>query len=260
VTGAPSAWLRRLPGAQPGWRRIVCFPHAGGGASFFRSWHARVPPSVELLAVQYPGREDRVGEPAIDDMGTLADAIAGALVGVLDGPLVLFGHSMGAAVAHEVAGRISGRAGRRLRGLVVSARPGPRHAVPGTRHLEPDDALWGELRRLNGTHEALVGHHELRRLLLPCLRRDYRLIETYRHRPGPLLDCPVVACLGDADPELTPEQAACWREATRGPFDVRVFAGGDHFYLRRHRDELLALAVGMLGVPAWEAAPFPSTP
>jgi pyochelin biosynthesis protein PchC len=252
-------WLRRPPGRQQGWRRVVCFPHAGGGASFFRSWADGLPASVDLLAVQYPGREDRAREPAIARMDELADAVAGAVGELLGQPLVLFGHSMGASVAHEVARRIGARAGSRLRGLVVSGQPGPRHLVPGTLHLEPDEAIWADVVRLNGTATPLTGHEELRRLLLPTLRSDYRLIETYRPRPGQRLGCPVVACLGGADPDVTREQAASWSETTSGPFELRVFPG-DHFYLKRCRDELIAAVLQTLGVPAWEATPWPSTP
>jgi pyochelin biosynthesis protein PchC len=253
------AWLRRPQGCRPGWRRIVCFPHAGGGASFFRSWAAGLPPGVDVLAVQYPGREDRACEPAMGAMDELAGAVAEAVESLLGEPMVLFGHSMGAAVAYEVARRIGARAGSRLRGVVVSGQPGPRLMARGTLHLEPDDALWADVVRLNGTAGALAGHEELRRLLLPTLRRDYRLIETYAPDPGEALACPVVACVGDADPDVTREQAASWAEVTRGAFDLRVFPG-DHFYLRRRREELLALVLRTLGVPAWEAAPWPSTP
>jgi pyochelin biosynthetic protein PchC len=237
----------------------VCFPHAGGGASFFRSWADGLAPGVDVLAVQYPGREDRAGEPAIACMDELADAAASAVGGLLGEPLVLFGHSMGAAVAYEVARRIGERAGARLRGLVVSGQPGTGHLVPGTLHLEPDETLWADVVRLNGTAGALAGHEELRRLVLPTLRSDYRLIETYRPRPGPALACPVVACAGDADPDVTREQAGGWREATSGRFELRLFPG-DHFYLKRCRDQLLAVVLELLGVPAWEATAWPSTP
>lgn len=257
VSGA--AWLRRPAGTRRGWRRVVCFPHAGGGASFFRTWADAVPASVDLLAVQYPGREERAGEQAIDRMDVLADAVADAMADLLSEPLVLFGHSMGAAVAYEVAVRIAARCGPRLKGLVVSGQLGPRDMVPGTLHLEPDDALWADVVRLNGTSGALTGHDELRRLLLPMLRRDYRLIETYRPVLRRELACPVVACVGDADPDVPREQAESWAETTAGRFDLRLFPG-DHFYLKSRREEVLAVVLRTLGVPAWESSPWPSTP
>jgi len=246
------AWLRRRPGRPPGGRRIVCFPHAGGGASFFRPWHDCLPPDagVELLAVQYPGREERSKHPPIDDMDRLADGIAGALAGCLDEPLVLFGHSMGAAVAYEVALRIGARTRHRLRGLILSAQPGPRHFVPGSFHQQTDEALWNDtLSFFNGVAGALQGSQALRRLMVPILRNDYRLIETYRPRPGATVDCPVVVCLGDSDPHLTIEAARGWQDVAGGTFDLRVFPGGDHFYLKAHRQELVAIAAELVSGP-----------
>jgi pyochelin biosynthesis protein PchC len=227
----------------------VCFPHVGGGASFFRSWHDGVPPGVELLAVQYPGREDRTRDAPIEDMDRMADAIAGVLAGSLDEPLVLFGHSMGAAVAYEVALRLGPRTGHALRGIVLSAQPSPRHFVPNGLHLLDDDALWADTQRFNGFGGPHRSNPTLRRLMVPVLRSDYRLIETYRPRLDAAVDCPVVACMGDADPHVTLESIRGWGEMTRHGFDVRVFPGGDHFYLRldAHRDELLAIALRALG-------------
>jgi pyochelin biosynthesis protein PchC len=243
-------WLRRPPGRPPGSRRVVCFPHVGGGASFFRSWHDGLPPGVELLAVQYPGREDRTREPFIDDMDRMADAVTDALAGCLGEPLVLFGHSMGAAIAYEVALRIGARSGHRLRGVVLSAQPSPRHFVPASLHLLSDDELWTDTMRFNGIAGGTErGSQTLRRLLMPVLRNDYRLIETYRPRLGATVDCPVVACLGDADPAVTLESVQGWHEITRHGFDLRVFPGGDHFYLKAHREELVAIALRALGDP-----------
>ena len=225
----------------------MCFPHVGGGASFFRSWHELVPPGVELLAVQYPGREERTREPFIDDMARMVDAVVDALAGCLGEPLVLFGHSMGAAVAYEVALRIGARAGHGLRGLVLSAQPSPRHFVPAGIHLLSDEELWMDTMRFNGIAETVQGHRTLRRLLLPVLRADYRLIETYVPRRGATVDCPVVGCLGDADPAVTVEAVEAWREVTDQGFDLHVFPGGDHFYLKAYREELVAITVRALG-------------
>jgi pyochelin biosynthetic protein PchC len=225
----------------------VCFPHVGGGASFFRSWHDGLPAGVELLAVQYPGREDRTRDPFIDDMGRMADAVTDALAGCLDGPLVLFGHSMGAAVAYEVALRIGARPGHQLRAVVVSAQPSPLHFVPVSFQRLSDEELWTDAMRFNGIAATVQGSRTLRRILIPILRNDYRLIETYEPRPGATVDCPVVACVGDADPAVTLEAIQSWREVTSRGFDLRVFPGGDHFYLKAHREELLAIVLRALG-------------
>lgn len=220
----------------------------GGGASFFRSWHESLPPDVELLAVQYPGREDRAKEPPIVEMGRMADAVVEALGACADEPLVLFGHSMGAAVAYEVALRVGARPGHGLRAVVLSAQPSPRHFVPAAIHELPDDALWMDTMRFNGVAAGFRDNATLRRLLLPVLRSDYTLIETYQPRPGATVDCPVTVCLGDADPHLTVDAALGWEEVTAQGFALRIFPGGDHFYLREepHRTELLKIAVAAL--------------
>lgn len=197
--------------------------------------------------MQYPGREERTREPFIDDMARMADAVVDALAGCAEEPLVLFGHSMGAAVAYEVALRIGARAGHGLRGVVLSAQPSPRHFVPANIHLLPDDELWTDTMRFNGIAETVQANRTLRRLLMPVLRADYRLIETYRPRPGATVDCPVVGCLGDADPAVTVDAVDGWRDVTDHGFDLRVFPGGDHFYLKDHREELVAIAVSALG-------------
>jgi pyochelin biosynthetic protein PchC len=148
-----------------------------------------------------------------------------------------------------VALRICARPSHRLRGVVLSAQPSPRHFVPAGLHQESDDALWTDTMRFNGFGGGRQENQTLRRLMAPILRADYRLIETYRPRLGATVDCPVVGCLGDADPHVTLEAVGGWREVTNQGFDLRVFPGGDHFYLKAHREELLAIAVGILSDP-----------
>ncbi len=253
-----NAWLRCYrPLPTAGWR-LVAFPHAGGAASFFRPWAGELPASVELLAVQYPGRADRLSEAVIDRMDRMADLVAEALLGLLDRPLLLFGHSLGAAVAFEVALRLRSRAAPA--GLAVSGQRGPSVMEPGDRHLWPDELLWDDVRKLNGTAASVLDHPELTRMVLPYLRSDHRLLETYRPRPASSLDCPITALVGDRDPELTVDHARRWAEVTRGAFDLRVFPGGDHFYLVGRRSEVVDHVLGFLGVPPARRASWPSTP
>jgi pyochelin biosynthesis protein PchC len=238
--------------------RLVCFPHAGGAASFFHTWGGRLAAQVELLATQYPGREDRISEPCIEDMDQLADAAAAALAPALDRPVALFGHSMGAAVAYEVARRLERRYRVSPVRLFVSGHPAPHYQHPSSLHLLDDEQLAAELRRLDGTSELVLEHEELRALVFPIVRSDYRLIETYRTAPGPRLECPVVALLSEDDPEVTLDEARAWRSVTHGNFEVRVFPG-NHFYLVPHEprviDELLELLDVSIAEPSWPSTP-----
>jgi pyochelin biosynthetic protein PchC len=235
-------WLRcRRPRPEAA-LRLVCFPHAGGGAGTFRGWPDLLPPWIELLAVQYPGREDRFGEPLLTELTALARAAAGELAAELAGgdsrPMAFFGHSMGGAVAHEVALSLAGPGGPGPVHLVVSAREPVEHVAPGSIHLGGSTALRAELARLGGTSSELFENAELWRLMEPVLRADYRIVETYRPVPGRRLSCPVTAFAAEDDGELTVEQAAGWAQATDGPFALRTFPGG-HFYLVPHRERVL---------------------
>jgi pyochelin biosynthesis protein PchC len=231
-------WLRRLrPVADP-WIRLVCFPHAGGTAAFYRSWRDVVPPDVELYAVQYPGRLDRIAEPCIEDMDAMADAVTSALAPLLDRPLVLFGHSLGAVIAFETARCLQARWPGTPTRLVVSGRPAPDRPRPGVLHLAPDAVLWNELSRLNGTRPEVLAIPALREMFLPALRSDYRLVELYRPRSHPVLRCPLTVLLGDCDDEVDPDQARLWAPFTRAGFSMRVFPG-DHFYLIGREPELV---------------------
>jgi pyochelin biosynthetic protein PchC len=231
-----SPWLqcyRPVPAAAA---RLVCFPHAGGGASFFRRWADDVPPGVEMSAVQYPGREDRLREPPATSLETVADEVARALEPVRGRPVPLVGHSLGAAVAYEVAHRLDGSGGLAL--LVVSGRHAPRDDGRSV-HLMSDDELWTDVRQAGGTSEQVLDNPELRSIVAPVLRADYRLSETYRPVARSPLRCPILACTGSADPDVDLAVLGTWGELTVGRFVVEVFPGG-HFYLVEHRRPLVA--------------------
>jgi len=237
-----TAWLRRLePVAEPR-VRLVCFPHAGGTAAFYRPWRGHLTPDVELYAVQYPGRLDRIGEACIDDMDVIADAVTAAVLPLTDRPVALFGHSLGAVISYEVARRLPARPARNLARLFVSGRAAPARQRRAALHLASDDVLWGEIGELGGTRAEVLADAELRRAFLPALRSDYRISEIYQPRPGPRLDCAVTALLGDRDGEVIPDDATPWADLTTGAFSMRVFPG-EHFYLmslvREVTDEIL---------------------
>ncbi|GAA2625676.1 alpha/beta fold hydrolase [Actinomadura fulvescens] len=219
--------------------RLICLPHGGGGASMYAPWPERLPPEIELHAVQYPGREDRLGDPFPENLGALVDTLADAAMPLAHGRYALFGHSMGATVAYELVHALVARGAPEPVRLVVSGREAPHDERGGQVHRLDDDGLHKELMRLGGTTPEVLESRGLRAMILKYVREDYRLIETYRARDLPPLGCPVSVFLGDADPDLTVAEASGWRRVTQGPAEVRVFRGG-HFYLVPQRHAVIA--------------------
>jgi medium-chain acyl-[acyl-carrier-protein] hydrolase len=200
-----------------------------------------MPPGVEVCAVRLPGREARLAEPAFKSIRPLVAALAEPLLPHFDKPFAFFGHSMGAKVAFELARYLRSTRGVEPVHLFVSGCKGPRLPRDGRPiHGLPEAEFIEELRRLNGTPPEVLEHPELMRLMLPLLRADFELVETYEYLPGPLLDCPVSAYGGLEDVDVPGEQLGEWGAETNGAFNQRMFPGG-HFYLHAARERLLQM-------------------
>ncbi|MGW1782098.1 thioesterase II family protein [Streptomyces sp. NPDC002143] len=230
-------WVRQFHPAPTAATRLVCLPHAGGSASYFFPVSKALAPSVDVLAVQYPGRQDRRHEACIDDIAELADAVTAELLPLADRPLVLFGHSMGASLAFEVGLRLE-KEGIVPLALFASGRRAPsRHRVE-TVHLRSDDEIIAELKALSGTQSAVLADEEILRMVLPAIRSDYKAAETYRHTDGARLATPIQAHFGVDDPRVSRDEAAAWADHTSGGFELASYPGG-HFYLNEQAPRVI---------------------
>ncbi|WP_328616562.1 alpha/beta fold hydrolase [Amycolatopsis sp. NBC_00355] len=237
--GPDPRWLRRFGPAGAG-VRLVCFPHAGGSASYFYPLAEALAPDADVLAAQYPGRQDRFSEPCLDTVDDLAEAVYRSLGDTARRPFVFFGHSMGSVVAFEVARRLEERTGRSPSRLFASGYPAPSRLPVGAVHRRDDAGVVRELRAIGGTDPAWLDDEDLRAVFLPAVRADYRAIENYTWVPGAPLSCPITTLIGSADPHTTTGSGSAWREHTAAEFDLRVFSGG-HFFVDEHRPEIAGL-------------------
>jgi medium-chain acyl-[acyl-carrier-protein] hydrolase len=219
--------------------RLFCFAYAGGAASVFRDWSHGLPTDIEVCPIQFPGRGTRLMEFPFSRLPPLIEALAEALVPLLDKPFALFGHSLGSLVSFELARRLRTNHQIRPVRLFVSAAPAPQIPHRGLPiHNLPEIEFSAELRRLNGTPGELLNHKELMDIVLPSLRADFAFYESYRFSSGPPLNCPISAYGGLSDEKVTRSDLEAWREQTSVSFSLRMFSG-DHFFLKASQPLLL---------------------
>lgn len=250
---APSFLVHFKP--NPGARaRLFCFPYAGAGASVYRPWVAAFAPSIEIIGVQLPGRESRFTEPPFDRMGPLLEALLPAILAAISPgldpssahpparPFAFFGHSLGALVAFELCRRLRAAGAKLPAHLFVSGRSAPQIALDEEPlHALPDKDLIAGLVRYNGTPAAVLADEELMELVLPAVRADFAIHETYAYASERPLDLPLTAFGGTADDTVTEAHLEAWRPQTSRGFRRQMFPG-DHFYLN-DAQEALARAI-----------------
>ncbi|MCI4040020.1 alpha/beta fold hydrolase [Streptomyces sp. TRM75563] len=235
---ARGAWIRQFHGPRDNGRpTVVCFPHAGGSASAYFSLSAALSATDDVLIVQYPGRQDRLGEPPLEDLLEMADRVTEALEPWRGNSLALFGHSMGAALAYEVALRWERQSGRDLLGLIVSGRAAPSIRQDRGLHRLDDEGLTEHMAELAGTPPALLADRELLATVIPPLRADFKAVETYQDLSGEKLACPISSYCGEQDAGVPRDGFLKWREHTTAQCTARFFDGG-HFYLQSQMAEV----------------------
>ena len=234
----PSKWLLRKPISNPS-MRLFCLPYAGGGASVYRSWQEAFPAGIEVCGVQLPGREGRVNEAPVTTLAALVPALSDALREWLDRPFALFGHSMGALIAFELARHLQMSGGPVPAVLFASAHHAP-HLPRGTARLAtlPDPALMEQVRAMGGTPQELLDNRELLELILPVLRADFSMCESYAYQDGPRLALPIEVFGGLDDRTVTHGELTPWSAHTGSRFRIRMLPG-NHFFIHAARPLLL---------------------
>ena len=227
--------------------RLFCLPYSGASALTYLRWRRQLPTAVELCPVELPGRGSRLGEPLQTDFARLTAQLAQELLPRAREPYVLFGHSLGALLANELAQRLSEQ-GAPPRALIASGTAAPTEREDYDRDLsrpKSDDELIADLRQRGGTPEEVLGNAELMALTLPVLRADFLLCGSHLPRPQPVLDCPLWVWGGRQD-QATPAQLHAWARQTRGPCQLDWFAGG-HFFIHSEQAAVLARLADVLG-------------
>jgi len=225
---------------------MFCFPYAGGGAAIFRSWATHLAVEADLTAVELPGRGGRIKEPAFRSMAVLVQQIADAIAPHTTSEFAFFGHSMGAMIAFELSRELRRRGLPGPRHLFVSGREAPQlpDTDPFTFNL-PEPEFIKELHRLNGTPKEVLEHEELMKLVIPLLRADFELIQTYKYHNESPLPAPISAYGGLEDHEVSRDRLMPWKDQTESAFSLHMLPG-DHFFLRSAQSDLLGLISGEL--------------
>jgi medium-chain acyl-[acyl-carrier-protein] hydrolase len=219
--------------------RLFCFPYAGGSSFSFRGWWENLPDTIELCPIELPGRGTQMKSPLLTQLKPLVEAIARDLLPYLDKPFACFGHSLGGTIAFETIRLLRREYGFNPVYLFVSGCRAPQ-IPPKTPpiHNLPEPAFIEELRRLNGTPEAVFQSPELMELLIPILRTDFAVMETYVYLPETSLNCPIAVFGGWQDSEVSQADLAAWQEQAIASFSLEMFPG-DHFFIYSERSALL---------------------
>ncbi|MBU2703326.1 medium-chain acyl-[acyl-carrier-protein] hydrolase [Sporomusaceae bacterium BoRhaA] len=233
-----NAWI---PYRRPSYKsrlRLFCFPYAGGSASVFREWIDSFPAGIDVCPIQYPGREKRITEPPFTLVEPLIDALVNGLSPEFNIPFAFWGHSLGALISFELARRLQKRGVYPVHlfisgycAPVIAKRKFPMHLLPDVEFVE-------RLRAYHGTPEVVLNNNELMRVLLPTLRADFALHETYVYPSAAPLNCPISAYGGIKDPEVYYHDLELWKMQTIQNFKLQMFPG-DHFYIHSCRRQLV---------------------
>ena len=236
-----NAWFKSNYASRQGDLKLFCFPYAGGSALIYRNWASYLPPAVEVISLELPGRGARIKEPPIVSMPVLIESVVEHMLPLLNTPFVFFGHSMGAMIAFELARSLRRQINCEPQALFIAGRRAPQ--IPDespVAYNSPEKEFIEELYRIDGTPKEVLENAELMGLMIPLLRSDFQLVQTYEYSVDEPLRCPITAFGGLDDIEETRDKLLLWKEHTVSAFKLHMLPG-DHFFLRSSQAILLGL-------------------
>lgn len=219
--------------------RLFCFPNAGGSAALYHPWIGAFGSTIDICPIEYAGRGTRSAEAYHHALQSLVQSLHNDLAPYLTRPFAFFGHSMGALVAYELASAIRLSNKQQPQHLFVSAHRGADllRRIDDSYILD-DAALTERIRELGGTPQEALENNELMALVLPTIRADFGICDTYTYAKSPPLTCPITALGGWKDPWVDEDELAAWERHTSAEFTLRLFQG-NHFYLQTQQRPLL---------------------
>lgn len=229
-------WFPKLGNSPNASCRLFCFPYAGGSSFIFNSWSKTIAENVELVAIQLPGRANRMTEKPFTNVESLVEVLTEKILPFTSMPFAFFGHSMGAIISYELAVNLMKEVSIEPIHLFVSGRSAPHLAAREkiTYNL-PDKEFIKEIAKLNGTPKEILQNAELLELLFPLLRADFELVETYGFKNHAPLNCPISAFGGSDDDEVPVEDVKAWKQHTVSDFKLNILEG-DHFFINHFGD------------------------
>ncbi|KAA3647730.1 MAG: thioesterase [Chloroflexi bacterium] len=230
MTMSENKWLVNFRPNPEAHMRLFCFPYAGGNANIYRNWGDLLTPEIEVVGIQLPGHGTRIKEIAFTRLPPTIRALLASIQPVLNRPFALFGHSLGALLAYHLALELTSlHISPEI--LFVSASKAPKQQATNGIHSLDDAVFVNQIKELNGTPEAIFASQELLNMMIPILRADFAMAETYALEKKPLLDIPIVGMSGNRDVRNTQKDMAAWANFTSGIF-VNVSFPGDHFFIQ----------------------------
>jgi surfactin synthase thioesterase subunit len=252
VQASHNEWVVRYRPNPQAHLRLFCLPYAGGGASLYRPWLEALPPDIELCGIQLPGRESRLGESAYTRLIPLVQTLAEALIPYLDKPFAFYGHSMGALISFELARQLRMAHNKHPVSLYLAAFRAPQLPNPNIKIHHLPTEMFKVVLRAEGIPELILQNNELMQAMLPTLRADFELCDSYEYREERPLACPFYIFGGMEDVRVSIADLELWPMHSSAQSHLTMLPGS-HFFLHSAQDLLLTAIIqdleGRLNTP-----------